>query len=62
MLSDPERRRTYDAYGHEGLRSGGWAPHTAGSMEDILSSLFGGGDSIFGDLFGGGRAGPAPGR
>ena len=26
MLSDPERRRTYDAFGHEGLRSGGWAP------------------------------------
>ena len=24
VLSDPERRRTYDAFGHEGLRSGGW--------------------------------------
>ncbi len=66
VLSDAERRRTYDAYGHEGLRGGGWAPHAAGSMEDILSSLFGGGaggggGSIFGDLFGGGRAGPASG-
>jgi molecular chaperone DnaJ len=62
VLSDPERRRTYDAYGHEGLRSGGFSPHTAGSMEDILSSLFGGGDSPFGDLFGFGRsAGPAQG-
>ena len=62
VLSDPERRRTYDAYGHEGLRSGGFSPHTAGSMEDILSSLFGGRDSPFGDLFGFGRsAGPAQG-
>jgi molecular chaperone DnaJ len=65
VLSDAERRRTYDAYGHEGLRGGGWAPPSAGSMEDILSSLFGGGSggagSIFGDLFGGGRGGPAQG-
>jgi molecular chaperone DnaJ len=62
VLSDPNRRRTYDAFGHEGLRTGGWSPHTAGSMEDILASFFGGGDSLFADLFGGGRrAGPAPG-
>ena len=63
VLTDAERRRTYDAYGHDGLRGGGWQPHAAGSMEDILSSLFGGGGggSIFGDLFGGGRSGPASG-
>ncbi len=61
VLSDPERRRTYDAFGHEGLRTGGWSPHTAGSMEDILASFFGGGDSLFADLFGGRRSGPAPG-
>jgi molecular chaperone DnaJ len=61
VLSDPERRRTYDTFGHEGLRSGGWAPHTGGTMEDILSSLFGGGDSPFGDLFGNARGGPAQG-
>ena len=24
-LSDPERRRTYDTFGHEGLRSGGFS-------------------------------------
>ena len=30
VLSDPERRSTYDRFGHEGLRSGGWAPETAG--------------------------------
>ena len=23
VLSDPERRRTYDTFGHDGLRSGG---------------------------------------
>jgi len=61
VLSDPDRRRTYDAFGHEGLRTGGWSPHTAGSMEDVLSSFFGGSDSLFADLFGGGRRGPAPG-
>ena len=26
VLSDPERRRTYDAFGHDGLRTGGWSP------------------------------------
>jgi molecular chaperone DnaJ len=63
VLSDPERRGTYDAYGHEGLRSGGWSPHAAdfGNFEDILGALFGRGDPLFGDLFGGGRRGPAPG-
>lgn len=62
VLSDPERRRTYDAFGHEGLRSGGWAPRTSfGSFEDVLSSFFGGGDSPFGDLFGFGGAGPTQG-
>ena len=30
MLSDPERRRTYDRFGHEGLRRGGWSPRAAG--------------------------------
>jgi molecular chaperone DnaJ len=64
VLSDPQRRRTYDAFGHEGLRSGGWAPRSAafGSFEDVLQSLFGRADPAFGDLFGfGGRSGPAPG-
>jgi molecular chaperone DnaJ len=58
VLSDPERRRTYDAYGHEGLRSGGWSPHAFGSIEDIFEAFFGGGDP-FG--FGFGRSGPAGG-
>ena len=57
VLSDAEQRRTYDAYGDEGLRSGGWAPRSAGfgSIEDIFQAFFGG------DAFGFGGAGPAEG-
>jgi molecular chaperone DnaJ len=52
VLSDAERRRTYDAYGHEGLRSGGYDPGAGfGSIDDIFQAFFGGGG--FG--FGGGR-------
>ncbi|HET8814842.1 MAG TPA: molecular chaperone DnaJ [Solirubrobacterales bacterium] len=52
VLSDAERRRTYDAYGHEGLRAGGFDPGAGfGSIDDIFQAFFGGG---FG--FGGGRA------
>jgi molecular chaperone DnaJ len=64
VLSDPERRRTYDTYGHEGLRSGGFHARTAdfGNFEDVISALFGrGGGDMFGDLFGFGRSGPAAG-
>ena len=63
VLSDPDRRSTYDRFGHEGLRSGGWAPETEafGSFEDVLSAFFGRGDPLFGELFGFGRSGPAPG-
>src|SRR6476659_7229732 len=63
VLSDTERRRTYDTYGHEGLRSGGFEPRTAGfgGFEDVLSTLFGRGDEIFGDVFGFGSSGPAQG-
>jgi molecular chaperone DnaJ len=52
VLSDAERRHTYDAYGHEGLRSGGFDPGAGfGSIDDILQAFFGGGGG-FG--FGGG--------
>lgn len=55
VLSDPERRATYDRYGHEGLRSGGYAPNfdSFGSVADIFDAFFGGGGA-FGDLFGSG--------
>ena len=59
VLSDPERRQTYDRFGHEGLRSGGWAPHAAaGSFQDIFEAFFGGAG---GDMFGFGQQGPANG-
>jgi molecular chaperone DnaJ len=55
VLSDPERRRTYDAYGHEGLRSGGFDPRSSfGSIDDIFQAFFGGDPFGFGG--GGGRA------
>src|ERR1700727_2348681 len=60
VLSDSERRATYDRYGREGLRSGGYRPHfeAFGSISDIFEAFFGGGGA-FGDLFGmsGARAG-----
>src|SRR5205085_5508449 len=58
VLSDPERRATYDRYGHEGLRSGGYAPNfdSFASVADIFNAFFGGGGG-FGDLFGGGGFG-----
>lgn len=65
ILSDAERRRTFDAFGHDGLRSGGFHSRAEGAtgFEDIISSIFGGGgESVFSDLFGGGRpSGPAAG-
>jgi molecular chaperone DnaJ len=63
VLSDPDRRGTYDTFGHEGLRSGGWAPRTDafGSFEDVLSAFFGRGDPLFSELFGFGPPGPMSG-
>src|ERR1700736_4368435 len=56
ILSDAERRAPYDRYGHEGLRSGGYAPNfdAFGSIGDLFNAFFGGGGF-------GGRAGPAQG-
>jgi molecular chaperone DnaJ len=58
ILSDAERRATYDRYGHEGLRSGGYAPNFDGfgSIGDLFNAFFGGGSA-----FGGRSAGPAQG-
>jgi molecular chaperone DnaJ len=65
ILSDSERRRTYDAFGYDGLRSGGFHSRTesAGGFEDIFAAIFGRSDPMFGDLFGfgGGGGGPATG-
>jgi DnaJ-class molecular chaperone len=44
VLADPERRRAYDAYGHEGLRARGFPPGGGfGSIEEIFQAFFGGG-------------------
>jgi molecular chaperone DnaJ len=62
VLSDQNRRATYDRYGHEGIKSGGYAPNFEGfgSVADIFESFFGGGGGGFGSgIFGGGRAGGA---
>jgi molecular chaperone DnaJ len=58
ILSDPERRATYDRYGHEGLRSGGYAPNfdAFGSIGDLFDAFFGSSSP-----FGGRSAGPAGG-
>ncbi len=59
VLSDAEKRRTYDAYGHEGLKSGGYSPHFEdfGSIGDLFSAFFGAGG--FDAAFGQGRQGRA---
>jgi molecular chaperone DnaJ len=58
ILSDGERRATYDRYGHEGLKSGGYAPNFEGfgSIGDLFDAFFGGSGSF------GGRSGPAAGE
>ncbi len=47
ILSDAERRATYDRYGHDGLRSGGYAPNFDGfgSINDLFNAFFGGGQA-----------------
>ncbi len=77
VLSDPQKRRQYDQFGHEGLKStfgpGGFDfgrdfTHNA-DLQDILGNLFGGGGGLFDGIFGGGgtrrgrsrAGGPQPG-
>jgi molecular chaperone DnaJ len=57
VLADAERRQTYDRFGHEGLRSGGYQPGAGfASVQDIFDAFFGA------DPFGGGPFGGFGGR
>jgi len=66
VLSDPEKRRVYDQFGHEGLRGRGFRP---GGIDprDIFEQFFGGAGGGLGEFFegilGGGfrRGGPRQG-
>ena len=51
VLTDPEKRATYDRFGHEGLRNAGAGGFSAA---DAFGDIFG---DVFGDIFGGGRRG-----
>ncbi len=59
VLSDAEKRKVYDQYGHDGLRGRGFSGASAQHARDIFESFFGGGglDSVFEGLFGGGGGG-----
>lgn len=64
VLKDPEKKRVYDTYGHEGLDRTGYHGFTDvgdvfASFGDIFADLFGGG--MFGDRFGA-RTAPQRGR
>jgi len=58
ILSDPQKRATYDRFGHAGLQGGGagpqgFDPNQFADFSDIIGDFFGG---LGGDMFGGGRS------
>eukprot|EP01132_Coremiostelium_polycephalum_P007790 gene7790-9589_t len=55
VLSDPEKRKTYDSFGSDGLKEGGFH---ATSAEDLFSHIFGGANGFdFGEFGMGGGGG-----
>ena len=63
VLSDNQKRATYDQYGHEGMKNafggGGfqWENFShAGDFSDLFEGIFGGGGGGFSDIFGGGSS------
>jgi molecular chaperone DnaJ len=59
-LSDPQKRAAYDQYGHAAFDPRMRAGRGGGFHDpaDIFREVFGGGGSIFDELFGGGRHDP----
>lgn len=59
VLSNPEKRKLYDAYGHEGLKGQAQYDYSSASWEDLIQNIFSRFDSPFDDIFGmgGGRRG-----
>jgi molecular chaperone DnaJ len=63
VLSDADKRRQYDQFGHAGMGGGGgfqFDPSQFADFQDIFGSIFGGG--LFGDLFGASRRRPGGGE
>ena len=57
VLNDPQKKSTYDQFGHagmEGMGAGGFGGGGFGGFEDIFEGMFGGGG--FGGFGGGGRS------
>jgi molecular chaperone DnaJ len=55
VLSDADKRKQYDQFGHEGLRGQGMHDFSRMNVEDIFSMF--GFDDFFGGIFGGGGGG-----
>lgn len=52
VLSNPEKKKIYDQYGHQGLNNGGFGGGAAGFSD--INDIFEHFGDIFGDFFGGG--------
>ncbi len=65
ILSDPQKRQTYDQFGHQAFAPGGGMGGFGGFGIDLEEALrtfmgaFGGGNSIFDNFFGGARERPS---
>lgn len=61
VLSDTEKRKRYDQFGHDGLKGFGMHDYSRMNVQDIgdmFGDIFG---DMFGDIFGGGRRRRSPG-